>query len=314
MVMDIVVLKGGPSAEREVSLRSGAEVAKALRSLGHAVTEVDVKGTVLGNIERLKEADAVFIALHGTFGEDGKIQSLLESHGVRYTGSGPEASARAMNKAAAKHVFLKLGLTTPIFGLVEATDAEHAVRYAEVTARTIGYPVVVKPNEQGSSVGVSIHWSPEGLAAGVREAFRHGPRILLEGYVKGREITVGILQGRPLPPIELKPARAFFDYEAKYADDRTIYVVNPEWLGRWIEKVNDAAVKAHRGLGCAGFSRVDLIVTDTGAVNLLEVNTIPGMTSRSLFPKAARAAGIEFPQLCQKLARAAKDARARRLA
>lgn len=304
MVMNLVVLKGGPSAEREVSLRSGAEVAAALRSLGHRVVEVDVTGET-PDVASMKSADAVFIALHGTFGEDGRIQRLLDAHRIRYTGSGPEASALAMNKAQSKRKFLRLGLTTPAFGLVHADTAERTARYAEMTAKVLGYPVVVKPNEQGSSVGVSIHWSPESLAEGVADALRYGPRVLVERYVKGREVTVGILQGRALPPIETRPARAFFDYDAKYSDPNTAYEVDPPWLQRWRDAVEEAALKAHRGLGCTSFSRVDMILTDTGQIHVLEVNTIPGMTSRSLLPKAAAAAGIAFPDLCVRLVKAA---------
>lgn len=312
MVMKLVVLKGGASAEREVSLRSGAEVAAALRSRGHQVVEVDVTSEA-PDVTPLKVADAVFIALHGTFGEDGRIQRLLDAHRIRYTGSGAEASALAFNKAQSKRRFLKLGLTTPAFGVVQADTPERTARYAEMTAKVLGYPVVVKPNEQGSSVGVSIHWSPESLADGVREAVKFGPRVMIERYVKGREITVGVVQGRALPTIELHPARAFFDYAAKYEDDRTGYTIDPPWLERWKEAVEESALKAHRGLGCTGFSRVDMIVTDTGHIHVLEVNTIPGMTSRSLLPKAALAAGIAFPELCVKLVKGAlAQARAKR--
>jgi D-alanine-D-alanine ligase len=303
--MNLVVLMGGPSAEREVSLRSGAGVARALRSLGHRVEAIDVRGRALPGARLLRRADAVFLALHGTFGEDGTVQRLLDAVGVRYTGSGPEASARAMDKAESKRIFLKMGLETPAYGLVEVEDRRRAGACAVAAAKVVGFPVVVKPNEQGSSVGVSIHWSPESLERGAHEALAYGPRILVERYVKGREITVGILQGRALPAIELRPARAFFDYEAKYEDDRTVYVVNPEWLGRWRERVEAAALKAHRGLGCSGFSRVDMIVTDTGSIQVLEVNTLPGMTERSLFPKAAAAAGISYAELCGRLVKAA---------
>lgn len=313
--MRLVVIKGGPSAEREISLRSGAAVARALRSRGHSVEEMDLRSDAIDDFAPLRRAAVVFVALHGTFGEDGKIQRLLERKGIPYTGSRPDASALTMDKAASKRRFLRLGLQTPAFGVVHAGGSACTAHYAELTARVLGYPVVVKPNEQGSSVGVSIHWSPESLEEGVQEAMAYGPRVLVERYIRGREITVGILSGRALPAIELHPARTFFDYTAKYHDAKTGYVINPEWLSRWQERVSNAALKVHRGLGCTGMTRVDMIVTDTGAIHLLEVNTIPGLTERSLFPMAAKAAGIEFPDLCLRLVKsalAAHRARARR--
>jgi D-alanine-D-alanine ligase len=305
--MVIVVLKGGPSAEREVSLKSGAAVAAALRSLGHSVVEIDLRESRIPDWRPLLAADAVFIALHGTFGEDGTLQRMLEARRICFTGSRAEASALAMDKAAAKRRFLSLGLPTPDFGVVEAGD--RSVAYAALTARVLGYPVVVKPNDQGSSVGVSIHQDGSTLAAGVRAALRFGSRVMLERFVAGREITVGILGGRALPAIELRPAREFFDYDAKYRDDRTQYAVD-----RNQEQACAIALRAHRGLGCTGISRVDLIVPAEGPPQLLEVNTIPGLTERSLVPKAARAAGIEFADLCAKLVKTTIAARRARSA
>lgn len=299
--MNIVVLKGGFSSEREVSLKSGAAVAAALRSRGHDVREVDVTCDFV-DFDALEGADVVFIALHGKFGEDGQLQEMLERRGIPFTGSTAAASALAMDKAAAKERFRGAGVPTPDAAVLKADNPRAVAKAARAVAAAIGYPVVVKPCCEGSSVGVSIHRGPETIARGVAEAFKCGDRVLVERYVPGREMTVGVFEGRALPAIELRPAQEFYTYDAKYRDTRTEYVVAPD------PKVEATAMKAHASLGCNGFSRVDLRVTDDGQVFVLEVNTIPGLTDRSLLPKAARAAGISFEDLCDRIARnAAKD-------
>jgi D-alanine-D-alanine ligase len=297
--MRIAVLLGGFSSEREVSLRSGAAVAKALRSLGHEVHEVDVRDERVEALDGVRP-DVAFIALHGRFGEDGGVQALLGSKRIPYTGSGPEASRVAMDKAEAKRRFASAGVPVAPDVLVRASDGLAA---AESAALAFGLPLVVKPVAEGSSVGVTVHHTASRLAEGLQEAFRHGGAALVERFVAGRELTVGILEDRALPVVELKPARAFYDYEAKYRDDRTVYVVDPPLAAAERDAVQAAALAAHRALGCEGFSRVDVILSREGRPCVLEVNTIPGMTDRSLLPKAARAAGIEFPALCERIAR-----------
>jgi len=300
--MRVAVLLGGLSSEREVSLRSGAAVAKALRERGHEALEIDVRDETVADLDRIRP-DVAFIALHGRFGEDGGVQALLEAKGIPYTGSGVAASRLAMDKAAAKNRFAEAGV--PAAPDILVRESEGPAAQARVLA--FGLPVVVKPVAEGSSVGISIHRTAETLAAGLAEAYRHGGAALVERFVDGREMTVGILDDAALPVVELRPARAFYDYEAKYRDDRTVYVVDPPMAAAEREAVQAAALAAHRALGCEGFSRVDVILARTGTPCVLEVNTIPGMTDRSLLPKAARAAGIDFPALCERIARRGLD-------
>jgi D-alanine-D-alanine ligase len=297
--MRIAVLLGGFSSEREVSLRSGAAVVKALRALGHDVREIDVRDERIADLDR-DPPEIAFIALHGRFGEDGGVQALLQGKGIPYTGSGVEASRVAMDKVAAKARFVRAGVPVAPDVLVrEAEGLEAATR----AALAFGLPAVVKPVAEGSSVGVTIHREAGTLEAGLAEAFRHGGAALVERFVAGRELTVGILEDRALPVVELKPARAFFDYEAKYQDDRTMYVVDPPLEASARERVQGAGLAAHRALGCEGFSRVDVMLSERGEPCVLEVNTIPGLTERSLLPKAARAAGIGFGELCERIVR-----------
>lgn len=297
--MRIAILLGGFSSEREVSLRSGAAVAKALRERGHDAIAIDVRDRRVAELDAARP-EVVFVALHGAFGEDGGVQALLESRRLPYTGSGPAASRLAMDKVAAKDRFIAAGVTVAPH-LVVRRDEEPRARRERILA--FGLPVVIKPRAEGSSVGVTIHAVPDALDAGLADAFRYHADALVERYVAGRELTVGILDRRALPLVEMKPARAFFDFAAKYQDDRTVYVVDPPLEAAVRERVQAAGLAAHRALGCEGFSRVDVILPESGEPCVLEVNTIPGMTERSLLPKAARAAGIEFPELCERIVR-----------
>jgi D-alanine-D-alanine ligase len=288
---------GGISTEREVSLRSGAAVIQALSSRGHEVEGFDVQGPWLDDLP-LESFEIAFIALHGTFGEDGTIQRLLEIRGCPYTGSDAVASSLAMDKVSAKRLFGAAGLETPQSEvLYVAEDWESNAR----RAMALGFPVVLKPASQGSSIGVSVCDTADQVWAGIEGAFRYGPVALAEKFIVGRELTIPILEDRALGLVELKPARRFFDYTAKYEDAGTQYVVRPKLAPGDLRRVEEAAVAAHRVLGCEGFSRVDTILAEGGVVHILEVNTIPGMTERSLFPKGARAAGIEFPELCERI-------------
>jgi D-alanine-D-alanine ligase len=299
--LTIGVLSGGCSSEREVSLRSGAAVSKALRSLGKRVVDIDLK-TETGRELDGQEIDVAFIALHGRFGEDGGIQRLLEGKGIPYTGSGPQASRIAMDKVESKRLFRMHGVETPPHRVVARGDS---VPLLEQCARALGYPVVLKPRAEGSSVGVTVHQDRATLLDGAAECFRHDSIGLMEKFIRGRELTVGILDGRALPIIEMRPKSGFFDYRAKYQDPDTQYHVDPPMSDLDKRRVQKAALEAHKSLGCEGMSRVDLILTPFCAVHVLEVNTIPGMTERSLLPKAAGADGVPFPDLCWKIVEAA---------
>jgi D-alanine-D-alanine ligase len=293
----IGVLMGGCSSERDVSLRSGTAVAQALQSIGHKVVPVDLRtedGRELDDVHM----DVAFIALHGRFGEDGRLQQLLQKKGIPYTGSGPEASRAAMDKVEAKRLFKLKSVETPPHRVIARGDSVDLMEHA---ARALGYPVVMKPRAEGSSVGVTVHEDRATLLDGAAECFRHDPIGLMEKFIVGRELTVGILDGRALPVIELRPKSRFFDYDAKYKSPDTQYIVNPLMSDLDRRRVQKTAKDAHDALGCEGMSRVDLILTPFCSVHVLEVNTIPGLTERSLLPKAARAAGIEFPQLCWKI-------------
>lgn len=291
--LDVTVLAGGPGAEREVSLNSGAAVADALRRLGHRVECRDIGPDDLSPLDR--PVDVVFIALHGEFGEDGAIQSILESRGTAYTGSGSAASRLAMDKALAKRRFDECGIPTPKYEIVDRSSvAGIADRFPT--------PAVVKPISSGSSVDTSIARSPEALraaATGLVERYGLG---LVEQYIRGPELTIGILGDEALPVCEIRTKREFYDYQAKYIDDDTQYLFELALPKTVIENVQRLALAAHRALGCRVFSRVDCMIdAATNAPYFLEINTIPGFTSHSLVPKAAARRGMSFDQLCQRI-------------
>lgn len=295
----IAVLMGGRSAEREVSLHTGEQVSHALAERGHAVTGVDAAD--LGFIERLRtgEFDVVFICLHGRFGEDGTIQGLLEILGLPYVGSGVLASALAMDKIASKRIFEAIGLATPpSLSLTSMPESVAPIIDA------LGEKLVVKPVGEGSSVGMSIvHGAAEVLPA-LELAFRHDSAVLVERFVAGAEVTVGVLGNAELvalPTLEVVPEHEFYDYESKYIPGMSRHIIPARVSETARAECQRIALEAHRALGCRGMSRSDTIVTPDGEVYLLELNTIPGMTSTSLLPDAARAGGIEFPDLCDRL-------------
>jgi D-alanine-D-alanine ligase len=290
--LKIAVLMGGPSAEREVSLRSGTAVANALRLTGAKVVPIDIQDATFA---MPRDVDVAFLALHGTFGEDGTVQQMLENGGIAYTGSGPEASTRAFDKIAAKRAFLTAGIRTPDHEVVDRGDPD----LRRLTR--LGFPLVVKPARQGSSVGISIVQREADLDEACRIGWQYDDHLLAEQFIPGRELTVGIVDGHPLPVIEIRPKQGFFTYEAKYTKGRTDYLV-PAPLNKKIEfEAKALALRAHDCLGCRDFSRVDLILSENGELFVLEVNTIPGFTETSLVPKAAHAAGIEFSDLCVRL-------------
>lgn len=288
----VAVLMGGPSAERAVSLRSGEAVAHALENAGAVVTTVDVHGP---DFELPFETEVVFVALHGTFGEDGTVQQILEECGVPYTGSGPEASAKAFDKVAAKAEFVSARIPTPRYKVVSAGRHDHK-RLAGMEL-----PLVVKPARQGSSVGVEIVHRRADLEQACVDAGRYDERLIVEEFVAGRELTVGIFDGNPLPVVEIRPKQSFFTYQAKYTPGQTDYFVPAQVDAVPAAHAQFLAKRAHECLGCRDFSRVDLMLAGTGELFVLEVNTIPGFTDTSLVPKAARAAGMSFQQLCVRL-------------
>jgi D-alanine-D-alanine ligase len=297
--LSVVVLLGGWSAERSISLASGRAVIRALRSRGHDVTEFDPQEMDLFRYP-WAGVDVAFIALHGPFGEDGTVQTLLDELRVPYTGSGATASRLAMNKWAAKQRFLEHGLATPACQTVHAGDGP-AQRAAK--AAVLGYPLVVKPNAQGSSIGVSVVATPAGLDAAVEAALGYDPLVILEQFIVGRELTVAIIERRPLPVIEIRSGRAFFDFDAKYHDAATEYVFETDLPAGAVHAAEAAAVAAATAIGCQGVARVDLRLDADNVPWLLEINTVPGMTDHSLVPKAAARAGIDFAELCEQLAR-----------
>ncbi|MFW6108213.1 MAG: D-alanine--D-alanine ligase [bacterium] len=295
------VLYGGISSEREISLITGTAVGKALRAAGYPVEMIDIREVPLCELTR-ERMDVAFVALHGTFGEDGGIQAVLDAMGVPYTGSGVEASRLAMDKVAAKERFRRDGVPTPRF--VEI-DIDWPERRQLRVARSLGFPVVLKPVREGSSIGVVIARDDGELAAGLGKPFEYDHRVFAEEYIDGRELTVGILHDRALPIIELQYATPFFDFRVKYEQGAAHHVVSPKLLPDVARAVQDAALGAHQGLGCEGLTRVDLRLGRDGVPYVLEVNTIPGMTATSLLPEAAGAAGVGFPELCEHAVRLA---------
>jgi D-alanine-D-alanine ligase len=305
----IAVLMGGVSSEREVSLRSGKAVVAALAKLGHEALAIDIDSDGHDALDHLpRDVDAAFIALHGRFGEDGEVQRRLAGLGVAYTGSGPAASARAFDKAWTKAILRAADVPVAKDVTIEwpfrARDVRSAVRRAESFGAD---GLVVKPAREGSSVGVTICRT---LAQAMRAAWRarsFEQPLLVEQFVKGRELTVAILGGQPLPPIEVVPALAFYDYKAKYdPSSGTRYRVAPDDLPPGVtERVQQVALAAHLALGCEDVSRVDIRLDEKGQPFVLEVNTIPGLTATSLLPKAAAAAGIGFEELCEHLVKRA---------
>ena len=298
----IGVLMGGYSSEREISLKSGTAVAESLKRQGGEVVSIDI--TVrdkekITSLVRSYNLDVVFIALHGRLGEDGTIQAILEEIGVPYTGSGVEASRLAIDKVLAQDLFQKSGIQVPAHISLYKQEAAH---HAGLIQAIDFYPVVVKPAREGSSIGISLVRAPEGLAEALQKAWKYDDKVLIEQYIHGRELTVGILGDEALAPIEIRPKAEFFDFKAKYSSGATEYIVPAHLPQELADKVRQSALAAHRVLGCADLSRVDFILAENGAYYVLEVNTIPGFTSTSLLPKAARVMGIDFDRLCLQLA------------
>jgi D-alanine-D-alanine ligase len=330
--MKITVLMGGTSAERDVSIASSLRVAEALRSLGHDVVTLDTaKGTLslkeekallakgaivkttppsreelakmaeqtlpqmLRALPQLQQADCVFLGLHGGFGEDGSIQAMLDMAGVTYTGSGHLASALAMDKDLSKHLFRRAGVQTANWNMARR-DAS-----PDEQLKNLPLPVVVKPSKQGSTVGLSIVRRREELAAAVAEAWLYDDEVMIEQFVSGRELTVGILDGEALPVGEIIPRHEIYDYECKYTPGMAEEVFPAQIPSDRAREAQDLARKAFQALKLRGCARIDFRMTEDGSLFCLEANTLPGMTGTSLIPQAAAAAGISFPELCERI-------------
>ena len=299
--MRVAVLCGGRSAEREVSLRSGAQVRAALEAAGDTAVAVDLDGDTW---DALRDGgfDCVFVALHGRLGEDGTVQGMCELLGLPYTGCGVLASALCIDKTRAAGVMRSAGVPVPEdeevgAGAVDAVTVERL-------ARRFGFPCVIKPVREGSTIGITIARDEEQLASGLVLAGRYDRRLLVQSFVAGTEITVGVLATPDLlvlPTLEITYENATYDYDAKYTAGRSHHIIPARVPEPARQRAADLAGRAFAALGCEGMARVDLIVDAEGECWVLEVNTVPGMTEVSLLPDAARAAGIEFPDLCHRL-------------
>lgn len=299
MKLKVTVMLGGPSAEREVSLRSGAAVAQALRSLGHEVRELDPKGD---SWNLPPGTEVVFLALHGTYGEDGTVQRRLEALGVPYTGCDAEASRVGFDKVLTKQRCLAAGVPTPRFVLIESAAASWPMGWNP--------PVVLKPVRQGSSVGLQFVERVADWSRCLSEALRFDDKVLIEEKILGREATVGILGTEPLPIVEVRPQTGVYDYQSKYTPGATEYLCPAPFEDLVTSRIQDAAMGAFHAVGGRDYARVDVMVRSTGEPVVLEVNTLPGMTETSLLPKAAAAAGLGYGELCQKMVDLALSRRA----
>jgi len=292
--MKVAVLSGGISQERQISLNSGRCVPEALQTGGVEVVTSDIGPNDLSVLNRA-DIDIFFLALHGEFGEDGQLQQILEDRALRYTGCGPEASRLAFDKVLSKERFASAGVavspTVPF-----SPEADRGALEAQL--KGLDERFVVKPVRQGSSVGTYMVSSPAEAVAAAEKVHQAFGACIIEPYIPGREITVGILGRRTLPIIEIRSKTAFYDYDAKYMDDKTEYLFDTIEDADLRARISESALACFDALGCRDFSRVDFIVTDDGTAYALEINTIPGFTTHSLLPKAAAKIGIPMPQLC----------------
>jgi D-alanine-D-alanine ligase len=336
--MRVTVLTGGTSSERDVAIASAVQVIAALRSRGHEVAAVDtargyipeaderslLSGTVgavppsidrlqalerglllsgLGNLAVVRDADVLFLALHGGRGEDGTLQTLLEMVGVPYTGSGRLGSAMAMDKDVSKRLFRLAGVPTADWVMAPVDTGR--------VDRDYGWPVVVKPSKQGSTVGLTVVKRREDYEEAVKLARRYDDEVMIERFVPGRELTVGVLQGRALAVGEIIPRHEIFDYECKYTPGMSQEIFPADLPASMAVECGRLSVLAHEALKLGGYSRVDFRLTPAGDLFCLEVNTLPGLTATSLLPQSARAVGIEFPDLCERICRTARLGRAK---
>ena len=296
----VAVLKGGGSLERQVSLRSGARVEDALKRLGHDVVAIDVGHDLVAQLRR-DPPDVAFVAMHGRDGEDGTVQELLEILGIPYTASGVSACMRCADKVLSKHAMLDAGIATPDFYSFTETAFKElgaAEALGDIEER-LAFPIVVKPADQGSALGVRFARSPTDLPQALVAAFSYSHKVLLERHVHGRDLAVSILGDEPLPIVEAVPREEdFYDFSARYTIGRTSFVCPAQLDDATTERAQGLALDVFRLLGCRGFARVDLMLDEeTGELYVLEANAIPGLTETSLLPQAADAAGIGFDEL-----------------
>jgi D-alanine-D-alanine ligase len=297
----VAVLRGGVGRERQVSLESGRCVAEAIRQAGLDVVTSDIRPDDMQVLDR-KEIDVFFLALHGEFGEDGQLQRVFEDRGLVYTGSGPEASRLAFDKMASKRLFARVGVDVP--PVVEFTGDMELVELDE-RLKELGERLVVKPVRQGSSVGVHVVDGRRQAIAAARQVFEEFGDCMIESFIRGRELTVGVLGRQALPIIEIRSKTGFYDYQAKYVDDRTEYLFDTIEDQDVRIHVQRAALACFDALGCRDFARVDFILSEDGTPYVLEVNTIPGFTTHSLLPKAAGKIGLSMGELCVRIVRTA---------
>ena len=301
--MRIVVLAGGDSTEREISLISGRQVMEALREAGHEVVFVDPGSDFLssGVLSACRDADMVFLALHGQNGEDGKIQAAFDLAGIPYTGSGPLGSALAMDKDVSKSLLRQGGVPTADWKtLRKGEEAGLPEEYG------LSWPVVVKVAGGGSSVGVYICHCEDEYRDALRNAFDLEDTVLVEAYIRGREFSVGLLEGRALPVIEIAPKEGFYDYRNKYTPGSTVETCPAEIPDECRDRMQRFAERAYQVLRLGGYGRIDFMMDEEGGIFCLEANTLPGMTPTSLLPQEAKAAGLSFPELCERLILTAK--------
>ena len=294
--LNITVLMGGPSSERDVSLNTGMAITESLYRLGHRVSCRDISPQDSACLS-LPGIDLVFIALHGTFGEDGQVQALCEAQGLRYIGSPPEASRRAMDKAESKTVFRQIGVPTADW-VVVTTENQHKCQKA---IEALGLPVVIKPIDGGSSVDVTIPKTAADRDCDIAATVKQYGRVMLEQFIRGRELTVGIVGSQALPIIEIIPPGEFYDKRAKYTDCGTKYISEHGLAPALVADIQAKALAAYKALGCRDLSRVDFILDKNDVPYILEINTIPGFTSHSLLPMAARKAGLTFDDLVERV-------------
>lgn len=297
------VLAGGISSEREISLKTGKNIHDSLLRSGYNALFIDFKDI---NLDKLKKINRAFLALHGRYGEDGTVQGMLELMKIPYTGSGVLSSAMVIDKILSKRIMEYEGLPTPGFLEVRSEKNMQTLKPAfgqvvSIISEKIGYPVIIKPNREGSTIGLTKASDEKELYDGLKVAVSYDERVLVEKFIKGREVTVGIIGRKPvpLPVIEIIPRNGLFSYECKYTKNMTEYIVPAVMELALEEKITGMSLRSHEALCCNGISRVDLIIDEKNQAHILEVNTMPGMTETSLVPMAAGAAGIGFDQLVE---------------
>ena len=288
----IGVLYGGLSSEREISIKTGNAVYQCLKDEGYKVWQIDADNNISRRLTDM-ELDICFIALHGGWGENGGIQGMLEIIGIPYTGSSILSSAAAMDKLMSKYAFICNAIDVPEFVVARRTTTINDI--------ALPLPWAVKPNSEGSSMGISIVKTADELNAALEKAYKYSDTVVIERFIKGKEIHIGIVGAKVLGGVEIRTLREFYDYEAKYLDGATQYIMPPQIDKTMYEGVKDVALKAYQALNCRGAARVDMIVTREGKSYILEINTLPGMTATSLLPKIAKTAGMTFIQLIEEI-------------